>query len=213
MASNPPLLSEYLTQTQRILHDSTGKYWTAGELTDYINLARLKTVADTGCNRILQTVTLSQGTETYNYSVLPQGISTIDVLNLTLLWGSLRVPMTYMPFTKFNLEMRAWQQFQSRPIAFSVYGNNTVYVGPVPDQIYTSEWDTVVSPANLVNLTDQCVITFPYSEAVPFYAAYMAKFKEQSLEEADSYLQRYVMHIKMALRSSFTRRITQPFNI
>ena len=213
MGSNPPLLSDYLLQTRRLVHDSTGNYWPDPELIDYINAACFRVVADTGCNRVLQTINVTQAQETYAYAVLPSGVATIDVLNITLLWGSLRVPMTYMPFTEFNLKMRAWQTFQSRPVVFTVYGGNTVYVGPVPDQTYSTEWDTVVSPPVLVNYTDASIIPFPFSEPVPYYAAYLAKEKEQSTAESDRFLNTYTAKVKMAIRSSFTRRITTPFNM
>ena len=211
--ANPPILSDYLTGVRRLVHDATGNYWSDSELIDYINQARMRVVADTGCNRILQTTNLVAGQETYPYSALPSGISTFDVLNITLLWGGMRVPLTYMPFTEFNLKMRNWQSFQNRPVAFSVYGNSTIYVGAIPDQTYSSEWDTVVAPATLVNNTDVDTISFPFTEPVTFYAAYMAKFKEQSYEEAEKFLQTYTQKIGAAIRSSFTRRISNPFGV
>ena len=211
MASNPPLLSDYLTGVRRLVHDATGNYWPDAELIDYINQARFRVVADTGCNRILQTVPLLTGVETYAYSALPSGINTFDVLNLTILWGGMRVPLNYMPYTEFNLKMRNWVSYQGRPVVFTVYGNSTVYVGPIPDQTYTSEWDTVVAPATLSSLATQDTISFPFTEPVTYYAAYMAKFKEQSYDEADKFLATYTQKIGAALRSSFTRRISQPF--
>ena len=211
MASNPPLLSDYLTGVRRLVHDATGNYWSDAELIDYINQARYRVVADTGCNRVLQTVPLTTGTETYSYAIIPSGISTFDVLNLTILWGGMRVPLTYMPYTEFNLKMRNWVSYQGRPVAFCVYGNNTVYVGPIPDQTYSSEWDTVVAPATLSSLATQDTISFPFTEPVIYYAAYLAKEKEQSTEEANRFLQTYNQKVGSAVRSSFTRRISQQF--
>ena len=133
------------------------------------------------------------------------------MLNLTILWGGMRVPLNYMPYTEFNLKMRNWVSYQGRPVVFTVYGNNTVYVGPIPDQTYSSEWDTVVAPATLSNYTDQDTISFPFTDPVQYYAAHLAKFKEQSYEEAEKFLSAYKMKIGEAVRSSFTRRISQPF--
>ena len=196
---------------RRLVHDATGNYWPDAELIDYINQARFRVVADTGCNRILQTVPLLTGVETYAYAALPSGINTFDVLNLTILWGGMRVPLNYMPYTEFNLKMRNWVSYQGRPVVFTVYGNNTVYVGPIPDQTYSSEWDTVVAPATLSNYTDQDTISFPFTDPVQYYAAHLAKFKEQSYEEAEKFLSAYKMKIGEAVRSSFTRRLSQPF--
>ena len=204
-------LTQYITSVRRLLHDATGNYWSDTELTDYINDARNRVVADTGCNRVLQTVSLTAGNETYAYSALPSGSSTIDVLNITVLWGSMRVPMNYMTFTEFNMKMRAWQAFQARPVAFTVYGQNTVYVGPIPDQTYVSEWDTVVMPTTLVNGTDVDTIGFPFTSGITFYAAYLAKYKEQSYEEADRFKEEYNRKVRESIRSSFTRRLPSVF--
>ena len=204
-------LTQYITSVRRLLHDATGNYWSDTELTDYINDARNRVVADTGCNRVLQTVSLTVGQETYAYSALPSGSSTIDVLNITVLWGSMRVPMNYMTFTEFNMKMRAWQAFQARPVAFTVYGQNTVYVGPIPDQTYVSEWDTVVMPTTLVNGTDVDTIGFPFTSGITFYAAYLAKYKEQSYEEADRFKEEYNRKVRESIRSSFTRRLPSVF--
>lgn len=204
-------LTQYITSTRRLLHDATGNYWTDAELTDYINEARFRVVSDTGCNRVLQTVNLTVGQETYGYAVLPSGTSTIDVLNITVLWGAMRVPLNYMAFTEFNMKMRAWQSFQARPVAFTVYGQNTVYVGPIPDQTYVSEWDTVVMPTTLVNGTDADTILFPFTSGITFYAAYLAKYKEQSYEEADRFMAAYQTKVRESIRSSFTRRLPSVF--
>ena len=200
-------LGQYIIDTRRLLHDSTGNYWQDSELTDYVNEARNRTVADTGCNRILQTFNLVAAQEVYPFSALPKGNATFDVLNITVYWGSQRVPLDYMPFTKFNTLLRSWQTFTSRPTTFSVYGQDAVYVAPVPDQNYVTEWDTVVEPVALSLLTDTDTIKSPYNLAVPFYAAYMAKYKEQSFEQADKFLAEFEMRCMTAVRSTVTRRI------
>lgn len=205
-------LANYITYTRRLLHDATALYWTDAELTDYINDARNRVVGDTGCNRVLQTYSLIAAQESYSFSVLPQANSTIDVINLTLLWGNMRVPMNYMPFTEFNARMRVWQSYQGRPVVFSVYGQNTVYVGPIPDQIYVTEWDTVVTPAALVNTTDVETILFPYTEPVTYYAAYKAKYKEQSYQEAQMFHDEYKSKCLTAIRSGVTRRLPSVYS-
>ena len=204
-------LSDYVTSTQRLLHDSTANYWSVAELVTYINEARNRVTLDTGCNRVLQTVTLTTAQEQYPYTLLPQGTSTVDVLNITVLWGTMRVPLNYMVFTEFNMKMRAWQSYNARPVAFTVYGNQNIFIGPIPDQNYVSEWDTVVLPPTLVNQTDTDTLMYPFTSPVPFYAAYLAKYKEQSYQEADKFKADYVMKAKEAIRMSFTRRLPSVF--
>ena len=204
-------LSNYITSTRRLLHDSNSNFWTDAELTDYINSGRSRVAADTGCTRALQQYSLVTSQESYLFSALPQGASTLDVLNLTVLWGNMRIPLNYMPFTEFNAKMRVWQSFTSRPVVFSIYGGNTVFVGPIPDQTYVSEWDTVVSPPALVNPADIDTIQFPYSEPITYYAAYMAKYKEQSYQEAQMFHDEYKAKIFAALRSAMTRRLQSAY--
>lgn len=60
-------LNAYVTQVQRLLHDASAQFWSVSELTDYINAARTRLVRDTGCHRLLQTIYLSTGVETYPF--------------------------------------------------------------------------------------------------------------------------------------------------
>jgi hypothetical protein len=204
-------LANYITSVRRLLHDANSNFWADAELIDYINAGRSRVAADTGCTRALQTYSLVTSQETYLFSALPQGNNTIDVLNVTVLWGNMRIPLNYMPFTEFNSRMRVWQSFTSRPVVFSIYGGNTIYVGPIPDQTYVAEWDTVVNPAALVNLTDPETIQFPYTEPVTYYAAYMAKYKEQSYQEAQMFHDEYKAKVFAALRSAMTRRLPSAY--
>ena len=203
-----PTLNEYITDTRRLLHDVNGNFWTDAELTSYINEARGNTVRDSGCRRILQTHTLSIGVETIAFSALPQGSSTLDVLNINLYWGDSRWPMYYMAWTDFNAQLRFWQNYNGRPIGFSMYGYKTIYIGPKPDQTYTVELDTVVLPTPLVTGADpETQIPDPFTEAVPYFAAYKAKYQEQSYGEAEIFKQEYTKEILGCLNSTFTRRI------
>lgn len=282
MSSTSKTLAQYILDVRRLLHDATGKYWSDAELTDYINEARERVVADTGCNRTKQISYMTQGIETLafggvngillnaggsgyspdgtyalgfagggngsgaagTYTVVggivtavtltaqgtgytavptisfPTGggtnasatagiilVNTFDVLNIRIQWGSMWYQLDYKPFSQLSTLLRAWQTWQQRPVAFSVYGPNTIYVGPTPDQTYPIELDTVISPVALVNTTDADTISFPYVGTVKFYAAYLAKFKEQSYDEATKFEQEYRIRLRESIRSSFTRRI------
>ena len=206
-------LANYITECRRLLHDANAVYWSDLELVDYINDARRTAVRDSGCLRSLQTVNLNQGVETYAFTVLPSPTTTIDVLNLTVVWGNSRIPLQYMPFTEFNAKMRVWTSNQSRPAVFTVYGQNTVYIGPIPDQTYVSEWDTVIMPPDLANTADVDTIPFPFTVPVAYYAASKAKFKEQSYEESEKFEQVFKRKIIEALRSTATRRIPNVYGV
>ena len=205
-------LAQYITQCRRLLHDANANFYTDNELTDYINDARNKLVRDTGCLRTIQSIDALENQEVYDFSELPHGDRTIDILNINLYWGNTRIPMRYMAWTEFNAQMRYWQNYIGRPIAFSLYGPQKFYLGPVPDQTYTMELDTVIEPTPMTNLNDTDTIPDIWTSPVAFYACYTAKFKEQSYAEADIFNQQYVKKVQSVLVGTFTRRMPNPYS-
>lgn len=206
-------LSDYITECRRLLHDANANFWTDSELTDYINSARNRLVRDTGCLRQIQSVTAVTNQETYDFSIdFPQGLLTMDVINVNLIWGNTRIPMRYMAWTQFNSELRFWQNYIGRPIAFSMYGPTKMYISPVPDQNYAMEVDTVIQPTDLVSANDIDQIPDPWTTPVAFYACYKAKYKEQSYGEAEIFKQDYVKQAQSVLTSTYTRRMPNPYS-
>jgi len=144
---------------------------------------------------------------------VPQGNLTMDVVNINLFWGNTRIPLRYLPWTQFNAELRFWQNYVGRPIAFSMYGPDSFFLSPVPDQVYQMELDTVLLPVTLVSQNDvDNDIGQPWQGPVPFYAAYIAKFKEQSYGEAEIFKQQYLSQMQNVLSSTYTRRMPDPYS-
>lgn len=164
----------------------------------------------------------TDGTATLQYSgpaeIIPYATistgTTLDILNVNIYWGNSRIPLRYLPWSNFNAQLRYWQNYVGRPVCFSVYGQNTIYIGPVPDQAYVVEIDSTILPSSLSStnpsVTDQ--IQDPYTTPVAFYAAYKAKYKEQSYGEAEIYKQEYLKQVNAVLNSTFTRRIPDPYS-
>ena len=160
------------------------------------------------------TLQYSSNAEVISLAALPNGIQTLDVLNVTLYWGNSRIPLRYLPWSNFNAQLRYWQNYVGRPICFSSYGQGQLYIAPVPDQSYSIEVDTVILPTALSLNSPSTVerIVDPYSTPVAFYAAYKAKYKEQSYGEAEIYKQEYAKHVQAVLNSVYTRRIPDPYS-
>jgi hypothetical protein len=150
--------------------------------------------------------------EVINFAALPSGLQTLDILNVNIYWGNSRIPLRYLPWTQFNAQLRYYQNYIGRPIAFSIFGQSQIYIGPIPDQAYVAELDTVILPTTMVNLTDTDTINEPYDTVVQFYAAHLAKYYEQSFGEAEIYLQQYKQKAQSVLTSTFTRRIPDPYS-
>jgi hypothetical protein len=205
-------LQTYITQCRRLLHDANANFWSDSELTDYINAARERLVRDTGCLRTIQTVNTVTSQEVYQFSALPSGIQTMDILNINLYWGNTRIPLRYLPWTQFNAELRFWQNYIGRPIAFTVYGQQAFYLAPVPDQVYAMELDTIILPTALVDATDVDPIISPWTDPVAYYACHTAKFKEQSYGEAEIFLNQYKAKAMSVINTTFTRRLPDPYS-
>jgi len=206
-------LSGYITEVRRLLHDANGNFYSDSELTDYINSARERVVRDTGCLRTLQSFTLTTNQESYSYSALPNGSNTLDVININVYWGNSRTPLRYLPWTDFNAQLRYWQNYIGLPIAFSIYGQNTIYFGPVPDQNYVCEFDTVILPNDLQSDSTVEQLQDPYTVPVAYYAAHKAKFKEQSFGESEIFKQQYENQVRNVLSTVFTRRLPTPYSV
>jgi hypothetical protein len=142
------------------------------------------------------------------------GNTVLDIVNINLYWGNTRVPLDYLSWSDFNARLRFWQNYIGRPLAFSIYGQQQIYIGPVPDQVYQLEIDCVVlpNPLSLTTLTATDVINDPYTNCVQFYAAYLAKYYEQSFGEAEIFKQEYLKHVSSVLNSVYTRRIPTAYS-
>jgi hypothetical protein len=136
----------------------------------------------------------------------------MDVLNINLIWGNSRVPLLYRPWSDFNAQLRYWQNYQGRPIAYSMYGTQMFYLGPIPDQVYSMELDTVIEPTALVNVADTDTIPDIWTQPVAYYASHVAKFKEQSYGEAEIFKQQYIKNAQNLLASTFTRRLPSAYS-
>jgi len=157
-------------------------------------------------------LTYSGPAEIIPFATLSNG-TTLDILNVNIYWGNSRIPLRYLPWSNFNAQLRYWQNYVGRPVCFSVYGQQQIYIGPVPDQSYAVEIDSTILPTPLTQSAPTAVdpIQDPYTTPVAFYAAYKAKYKEQSYGEAEIYKQEYLKHVQAVLNSVYTRRIPDPY--
>ena len=142
------------------------------------------------------------------------GNTVLDIININLYWGNTRVPLDYLAWSDFNVRLRFWQNYIGRPLCFSIYGQGQIYIGPVPDQVYQLEIDCVVlpNPLTLQNSGVTDTLVDPYFSPVQFYAAYLAKYYEQSFGEAEIFKQEYQRHAQSVLNTVFTRRVPSVYS-
>jgi hypothetical protein len=131
------------------------------------------------------------------------------MLNINVIWGNSKLMLDYLPWSSFNYRLRGWNLLQGRPICFSVYSSNSIFIGPPPDQTYPVELDLIEQPYYFTGPTDVTVdtIPFPFQSPVSYYACYQAKQRMQQWQEAQWFHNMYKSQMMSANQSSFTRRL------
>lgn len=189
-AAGSATLTSYLAELRRLLHDPNDVYWSVTDKTANLNTAMQQRDRDTSGNRVLISKTLTIGTSTYNFSTL-SNVQVFDVVNIFLIYSGTRVRLSPMAMSLLNETYRRWTAYQSIPEAWARYGPSEVVIGPTPSLAYSTEWDCCVYSSPLVNPTDGDPLPYPYTDPVPYYAAYLCKLNERQIDEAEAFRDLY----------------------
>lgn len=200
------MLTTYNTRTRRLLTDPNAQYWSDTELNDDINQARVRVAADTKCLRQLVTgVTLPTNQELYPIVTTINGGTpanlgpqVIEIISVTIYWGNMRVKCQNRSFSEQDAKLRLFQTYVTRPGSLAIMGGNNVYLNPVPDQNYNSDWDVVLVPTPLLNDAQAEVLPVVFQPLVAYFAAHIAKYGEQSMQESDIYYKKYLIERQAA---------------
>lgn len=218
------MLNSYLTRTQQLLQNPGApiSLYTQADLTEYINLARGQLSGDGECIRNYATLPLTGGTQQYSFAsiVLGGGTGGIQgVFNIRTGWLQIASGQAWIrprPFEWFSLyELNNPVPQQGQPKVWTQYGQGVtgnIFVSPVPDQAYTLQLDTLCYPIALVDDTTAEAIPYPWTDAVPFLAAYYAMLSAQSAarqSDADRMFARYEEYRNRARR--FSNPTVSPF--
>lgn len=198
------------------MHDPSANNWTNTQLTKYINDGRNRVCQDTKCLRqLVPSILLTAAQEQYQIAdvALAAGLTgrIIDVMEVTLYWGSIRYPLTYLPWTTLNARYRYWTQLLNRCEAWTRMGALSVFFAPIPDQAYRTDWIIAINPNPLVDDTSVEEIPAPFTEPIVYWAAYIAKFGEQAMGEAAIFKNEYVTRRGMVQRSFMTFTTVDPY--
>lgn len=114
----------------------------------------------------------------YN-GLLPPGMREIlAIQNISISWGGIKPTMRHLDFSAFQAYLRAYNtQSTNWPAVWAQYGQGvqgSVYLNPIPSQIMQMEWDCYCLPEDLNGDEDPEFIPYPFTNAVPYYAAWWA---------------------------------------
>jgi hypothetical protein len=207
------MLNAYLQQTQRLLNDPKEEKYNLFDLKTYVNSARGQVAGEGECIRVYATLTLAPPTQQYGFStiVFPTGTQGVrGVLNVRLAnFNVFGTPgATYV-------RPRAWEWFhlhylsQNVPVAgppevFAQYGQGalgTLWFN-LPDFPYVVSLDTVCYPIDLADDTTFEALPYLWTDAVPYYAAYLAMLSAQQADPAAEMFKLYQTFVQRARSAS-----------
>lgn len=202
------MLDEYVTRTQRLLQNpapATGLY-TTELIESYVNIARKQLAGEGQCIRRIATIDTVVGQREYSFADLNTGVAATtgiegayNVRRINRASGDGQV----------KLAGRAWEWFDqyclnnpvpidqnatpgsNPPETWAQYGQGSAapavgsgqsgsfYLDPMPDDIYTLYCDCNCYPIELADDTTFEAIPYPFTDAVPFFAAYYALLGSQ----------------------------------
>jgi hypothetical protein len=138
--------------------------------------------------------------EVYNFSTasqyLPSGYaSVIAVQTVAVSWGSEKPVLRWMDWSGFQAYLRSLNmQSTNWPSVWTQYAqgvNGSIYVYPVPSQIMQMEWDCYCLPIPLVDDSTVEALPYPWTEAVPYYAAHQAAISASQPDRANYFEAKY----------------------
>jgi hypothetical protein len=207
-------LGDLQFRTQLYLRDPNGTFYSTKQLNYFINQARANVINDTLDTRAFATFNLVPAKELYTFqanilpAVMQAGYSAQQIVcinNLTFEWTTnLKIALDRLPWSKFNAIYRSFQ-IQIFPTIYSMFDYQSFYVAPIPSTVYVMEVDCVYLPVDLVNATDQEVISQAWAELIPINAAYLAKQYEQARAESVELFNLYTqeLHKRFGVQPAF----------
>lgn len=143
-------------------------------------------------------------------------INVFNVISISPIWNTMPYSMSFRGFSQFQAWAR-WLAFsgqQAQPAIWTIHtGDQKIYIDPPPNQIYSSMWDVMMLPNDLVNLTDtDTQVVRPWSKAVQFKAAEYLLYKHQNFLQAKGYEAQYDKRVPRIVMSAGGIRVPNPYN-
>lgn len=212
------MLTAYLTATQNLLQNPSAPaplYSTTG-LTADINTARGQLAGESECIPFMGSIAVTAGQTIYPFSSIAltggTAAGVLGPINVRTLWYNLGTGQQWIrprPWPWFSFyELSNPVPGSGAPAVWAQYGqgvNGSIYLSPSPDQAYTIEADCVCLPVPLVTDNTPEAIPALWTDAVPYFAAYLALLSSQTsarTADADKMFQRYGEFVQRARRAA-----------
>lgn len=223
------MLSAYITNTQNLLQNpgAPQTLYSSTNLITYINVARGQIAGESEGIRAIGTLPTIVGQRTYNFSSINIGTPSVTgiqgIVNVRWImynvgqgqkwikekswpWFSFQRLNNPVPVSGFPTE---WTQFgQGTSGQGSITGagsgalaSGSIYIDPLPDQIYTLQCDCCCYPQALANDNDAEALPYYWTDAVPYFAAYLALLSAQTGQRMQQAQQMFQLYQQFAARA------------
>lgn len=223
------MLTAYLTRTQQLLQYPVAgqQLYSTADLTSWINEARGQTAGEGECIRVMGTLSTVVGQQSYNFSAINTGVAATNGVQGTIHVRTLHygVASGQKRVTSRNWEWFSLYQLNNPvpasgpPTTWAQYGQGSAGIGsitgvgagtlssgsfylyPIPDLAYTIYMDCVCYPQALAADTDVEAIPYLWTDAVPYYAAFLALDSSQTEARAQDAQRRFQQYSQFVQRA------------
>lgn len=137
-----------------------------------------------------------------NLTQFPGVASVLAVRSIAMLWGTFQYTVTRVSFSKYQAMVRNYTTgYEYIPAVGAQFGqglNGSFYLYPIPNAPYPMIWDCLCEPLALASDTDPEAIPYPWTDVVPFHAAYLALLGAQRSQDAEQMWQQAQRYMKRA---------------
>jgi hypothetical protein len=197
------MLNQYIAQTQSLLNDFSAVIYTTANLTTYINDARVQIAGASESIRFVGSASLSPSVQTLAFGSISVASAPPGTQGaIAVRKGSVFTTANgWQEITNIEWE-RFWSFFLNGPNATAtgtpqVYSQlqpgvaGQLWFSPIPGSALPAKFDCAGYPIPLVTDGTVEALQYPWTEAVQYYAAYLALLNAQRYADADEMLQRY----------------------
>lgn len=224
------MLATYQGDVQNLLNDMGGQFFAAPTLTSYINRARRRIAAASGCVRVMpagaRTHAHQEEYKFHEWTALVQATPGVrEVLAVRSLAiaigpgsGAWKPIWNRLSWTDFQARFRIWNQAWvgtiSYPGFYAQYGfgiNGSIFLAPIPSQEQPMEVDLSCIPFPLQTDNDPEAIPYPWVDAVAYYAAFLCLLQQQRIQDANALLQLFQAELPFCANVVAPQMITSPY--
>lgn len=131
----------------------------------------------------------------------------LKVLDVAVSNGSTKPVLYQLDWQNYQAQCNVYPQQYGNVAIWAQFGfgdNGSIYLYPIPSQAWEMDWDCVCLPIAIDNSSTaaQDAIPYPWSEAVPYYAAYLYYEYAQRDEDAKDFYAKWLMRLQTSRAST-----------